>query len=86
MPSTTGNGRTFAKVLQNGEGNVPDADEVMANFDKVNDMLFVCTEAALAALTADEKTIYLVTDSDISIAMRLYRGGVWYAIPLSIIS
>ncbi|MCK9583178.1 MAG: hypothetical protein M0Q46_06180 [Endomicrobiales bacterium] len=82
MPSTTGNARTFAKVLQNGEGNIPDATEVMANFDRVNDMFFICTEAELGALTPDTKTLYLITDCDDSIMLRVYRSGVWKAIPL----
>lgn len=85
MASTTGNGRAFAKVIQNGEDNALDADEVMANLDKVNDMFFVCTEAELAALTPDTKTIYMVSDCPYpNIKLRTYiTGDGWCAIPLA---
>ena len=85
MASTTGNNREFPKVLQNGVGNIPDADEVMTNFDLVNDILFVCTEDELSLLTPNAQRIYYITDCDASICLRIYRDSNWYALPVTLI-
>jgi hypothetical protein len=82
MSSTTGNLKAFPKVLQNGVGFVPDADEVMANFDAVNDKNYICTEATVPASPYIGQEIF-VTDADLSIAKRVFTSDGWYAIPIA---
>jgi hypothetical protein len=84
MASTTGNDIEFAKVLANGEGNLPDADEVMANFDKVNDKIWISITAPSSPYNGQ---IWYKYNEDSSIALRIYNSVnvCWYAIPLMII-
>jgi hypothetical protein len=78
MASTTGNQKEFPKVLQNGVNNPPDATELMANYDMVNDKIYICTEAEIAVYVPYVGQHFFVTDCDVNICKRVYTSDGWY--------
>lgn len=81
MASTTGNDVVFVKVLANGEGNIPDADEVMANFDKCNDKIFASATAPTSPYVSQ---MWFKTGVSIQIALRIYGSdSQWHAVMMN---
>jgi len=64
-------------TLANGEGNIPDADELNDNFDKCNDKIYV---SATAPTSPYEGQMWYKTGVAIQIALRVYDGSNWYSL------
>ena len=77
MSSTTGNDVTFDKVFANIV-DIVDADEVMANYDKCNDKVFI---SATAPTSPYEGQMWYKTGVAVPYALRVYgNDSLWHAI------
>jgi len=69
---------TLPTTLANGVGNIPDADEVMGNFNKCNDKVYV---SATAPTSPYEGQMWHKTGVSIQISLRIYGSdSQWHAI------
>lgn len=81
MASTTGNMKELPNVIVNSPESMPDADQVMADMDALNDKNYICTEATVPPTPYAGQEIF-VTDCDYHTAKRVYTSSGWKIISL----
>ncbi len=73
------NDLTLPSTISNGVGNWPDADQLMDNYNELNDRIW----KAVAPPADPAKTpIWIKTDEPEQLQLRIYLGGNWWNIML----
>ena len=82
MASTTGNEVELPVVIQNGVDNIPDADQVMSDFDKCNDKIFRSVTAPSIPYLGQ---FWVKSDEpeDSPLQLQMWTGTKWKAVQLN---